>query len=97
MDVPNFPFCKVINDRAYDLQDPTGHVRCTTVAEIQLLMPAKYIVSMLPDIKAFGCACKYINDSSTHHIDFTIYLIYNIHKMFIYTLKLYLSVPSMQC
>ena len=27
-------------------------------------MPAEYIVSKLPDIKAFRQACKYINDPS---------------------------------
>ena len=32
--------------------------------DIQLLMPAEYIVSMLPDVKALGWTCKYINDPS---------------------------------
>ena len=49
----SFCICKIINDRAYDLQDPAAHVRHATVADIQLLMPAEYVVSMLPDIKAF--------------------------------------------
>ena len=49
-----FFICKVINDRAYDLQDPTGHFRWTAGTDIQLLMPAEYVVSTLPDIKAFG-------------------------------------------
>ena len=62
--MPDFHICQVINDRAYDLQDPTGHVRCTSVTDIKLLMPAEYIVSMLLDIKAFGWSCKYINDPS---------------------------------
>ena len=44
--------------------NPTSHVRHTCVADIQLWMPADYIVSKLPDIKAFGRACKYINDPS---------------------------------
>ena len=48
--MPNFHICKVINDRAYDLQDPAGHVTCVSVADVQLLMPAEYIVSMLPNI-----------------------------------------------
>ena len=61
--MPNFHICKVANERVYDLQDSTGHIRCTSVADIQLLMTAEYIVSMLPDIKAFGRAYKYINDS----------------------------------
>ena len=39
--IPNFCFCKVIND-----------------------MAAEYIVYMLPDLKAFGQECKYINDPS---------------------------------
>ena len=54
--MPNFHIFTVIDDRTYHLQDPTGHVRHASVADIQLLMPAKYIVSMLPDIKAFGWA-----------------------------------------
>ena len=52
----NSHICKVIHDRAYDLQDPTDYVRCATLAKIQLFMPAEYIVSMLPDIRAFGWA-----------------------------------------
>ena len=63
----HFHICKVNNDRAYDLQDPTGHARCTTLADIQLLMPAEYIVSLSPGIKAFGQECKYINDPSIMH------------------------------
>ena len=46
--MPNFYVCKVINNGAYDLQD--------TFAE--------YIVSMLPDVKAFRWTDKYINDPS---------------------------------
>ena len=55
--MPNFHICKVIND-------PIGCVRCAFVADIQLLIPAEYIVSMLPDIKTFGWTCMYINDPS---------------------------------
>ena len=51
--MPNSHTCKVIKDWAYHLQEPTGHVWCTTKADIQLLMHAEYIVSMLSDIKAF--------------------------------------------
>ena len=58
----NIRICKVINPRAYDLQDPSSHICCTTVADIQLLMSAEYIVSLLPDTIAFGRTCKYIND-----------------------------------
>ena len=59
--MPDFHICKVINNRPYDFEDPTGHVQHASVADIQLLMPAEYIVSMLPNIKAFGQAWKYIN------------------------------------
>ena len=59
--MPNFCICKVIYDRPYDLQNPTGNVRHDAVADIQLLMPAEYIVSMLPDTKVFRWACTYIN------------------------------------
>ena len=52
----NFHICKIINDRVSDLQDLTGHDRCATIEDIQLLMFAEYIISMLPDIKAFGLA-----------------------------------------
>ena len=61
---PNFQICIVINDRAYKLQDPSGHVTCATVADIQSLMTAEYIVNKVPDIKAFCCMWKYINDPS---------------------------------
>ena len=62
--MPDFHTCKVINDMAYNLQDTTGHVRCTYVADIKLFMPAEYILSTLLDTKAFGWKFKYINDSS---------------------------------
>ena len=42
----NFSDYKVIGDRAYDLQDTIGHIRCASVADIKLLMPAEYMVSM---------------------------------------------------
>ena len=60
----NFRIFEVINDRAYDLQDPSGHVDHTTVAATHLLMPTENIVSLLADAKAFGRTCKYINDPS---------------------------------
>ena len=62
--MPNFHVCKVFNDRACDLQDPSGLVRCASIADTQLWMPAKYIVSVLPDIQVYGWASKYINDPS---------------------------------
>ena len=40
-----------LNDRANDLQDPSGHIHCTSVADIQLFLPAEYIVSLLLDEK----------------------------------------------
>ena len=46
------------------MQDSTGHVYHAAVAATHLLMPGKYIVSLLPDVKVFGRACKYINDPS---------------------------------
>ena len=62
--MPNFHICEVLNDRTYDLQDITSHGRHVSVADNQLLMPAEYIVSILPDTKSFRQACKYINESS---------------------------------
>ena len=55
--MPNFCICKVISDRASVLQDLTGHVRCATAADIQMLMSTEYSVTMLLDIKEFGWAC----------------------------------------
>ena len=63
--LPNFCICKVISERMYDSQDPTGHVKRTAIADIQLLMPVEYIVSTLPDITVFEQACKDINYPST--------------------------------
>ena len=54
----NFTIGKVLNDRAHDWQDPSGHVQWTAVADIHLLMPAENIVSSLPDARAFGRACN---------------------------------------
>ena len=59
--MPNFHICKVINI-AYDIQDSAGHVRFTSVADIPFLITPEYIISMLPNMKAFGWACKYIYD-----------------------------------
>ena len=47
----NLHICKVINDKAQELQGTTSHVRHSSVADIQLLMPAEYTVNMLPDMK----------------------------------------------
>ena len=54
--------CKVINDRAYDLQDPTGHVYWASVVYTHVLMLAEYIASLIPDTKEFRRVHKYIND-----------------------------------
>ena len=39
----HFKICKVIIDRAYDLQDPSGHIWSATVGDAHLLMPEEYI------------------------------------------------------
>ena len=44
----NFHVCRVFNDRVYDLQDPAGHIKCASLADIQLLKPAEFIVIVLP-------------------------------------------------
>ena len=49
----NFRIYKVINEKAYDLQDPSGQVQCTAVVVFQLLMPAEQIVSLIPGARAF--------------------------------------------
>ena len=49
--LPNFCICKVIDHRPYNLKDPTGHVGWVSLADIPLLMPAEYVVSMFPEIK----------------------------------------------
>ena len=38
------------------------HIWYAVVTDINLLIPAEYIISFLPDTKTFGRACKYIND-----------------------------------
>ena len=45
-------------------RDPTGHVQCSAIADIQLLMPAKCILSLLPGETSFGKAGYYINNPS---------------------------------
>ena len=49
----NFHIYKVINYRAYDLQDPSGYVSCTAVADIHSLIPPEYIHSTLPTMKKY--------------------------------------------
>ena len=51
--IPTFRSFKVINERLCDLQEPTGCVRYAALADIQLFMPAEYIVSMSSDETAF--------------------------------------------
>ena len=46
----------------YNSKGTAGHVRHVAIAGIQMFVPAEYIVSMLPDERAFGQTCKYIND-----------------------------------
>ena len=58
----NFYTCKVINDRAYDLQEPSGDICQASVVDIYLLMMAEYIIKILPDAKAFEREHKYISD-----------------------------------
>ena len=60
----NTPQQEEIINKVYDLQGITVHVRHASVADIQSLMPAEYIVSILPDVKSFRWACKYINEPS---------------------------------
>ena len=60
----HFRICNVINDRTCDLQDSSGNVHHTTITVNHLLVPAEYIFSLPPDAKAYGRACKYINDLS---------------------------------
>ena len=46
--MPNIQqICIVINDKAYDLKDHTGHVKHSSVVDMQLVMATEYIVSML--------------------------------------------------
>ena len=62
--VSNFQICKIINDWAYYLQDPSGHICCALVLGIQLYLPAEFIASLLPDEKAFERVHKCIYDPS---------------------------------
>ena len=59
--ISNFHVHKASNDKAYDLESPTVYDRCSSASYIQLVIPVEYIVGMLPDVNAFGRACKYIN------------------------------------
>ena len=40
---PKVSISRDINDRAYDLQDPSDHMQCVAVIDIQLLMSAEFI------------------------------------------------------
>ena len=41
----SFHICELLHERADNLKEPPGHVCSTSVADIQLLMPSKCIVS----------------------------------------------------
>ena len=59
-----------MNNRAYDLQDPTDHVRHAVVADMQLLMPAEYIVNMLTNV-------KHLDKHASIYMNPPLYQIYN--------------------
>ena len=58
----NIRIWKVINDRAYNLQNHDHYVHQTCIVDIHLLVLAEYIVSLLPDAKVIKRVHKYNND-----------------------------------
>ena len=71
---PKFCMCKVINDRAYDLQDQADHDRHAVVADMQLLMPAEYIINMLANV-------KYLDKHANIYMNPPLYQIYNVETV----------------
>ena len=62
--ISNFCIWNIIIDCDFDLHDSTCHAHQTSVADIQLLLPVKYVLSFMADDKALDSACKWINDPS---------------------------------
>ena len=58
---PSFRICKKISDKAFDIQNSAGKVRWVSIQHLQLLYPAEYVFTNLPDKTSFGCTTKYIN------------------------------------
>ena len=55
---------KWLSDKAFDIQDNFGKVRCTYIWQWQLLYPANQILTQLPDMTSFEHMTKYINHPS---------------------------------
>ena len=58
-----YRICKCICNKAFDIQDSTGKVRCISVQHLQLLYPTDQVLTYLPDITILGQTTKYINHS----------------------------------
>ena len=57
----SFRICKCISDKAFDVQDSAGKVRCLSIHHLQLLHLAEHVLIQLPDMASFGRTLKYIN------------------------------------
>ena len=60
--ISNFQIYNIINDSALELEDTFDQICCASAADIEVLLPAEYVFSQVPDDNGFGRACKYIND-----------------------------------
>ena len=57
----SYQICKQLPNKAFDIQDSSGKVRCTSIQHLQLLYPTNLVLTQLPDMTSFGCMTKYIN------------------------------------
>ena len=53
-DKPSFRIWKWISDKAFDVQDNAGKVRCVSIQHLQLFHPTEHVLTHQPDITSFG-------------------------------------------
>ena len=58
---PSYGIIKKIDDKSFDVQDPTGKVKIVSARHLQIMYPAEYYVIALPQVKMFGRTANYIN------------------------------------
>ena len=57
----SYRICKWLLDKAFDIQDNTGKVRCVSIQHLQLLHSTDQLLTLLPDMTSFGQITKYSN------------------------------------
>ena len=58
---PSYHIVKKIEEKAFDVQNPTGKIKRVSAEHVQFMYAAEYYLTDLPQKKIFGRTAKYIN------------------------------------